>query len=129
VRLTVSRELLGKTANCRKRLWVSHLDYKVYNLGMSLLREAEMKRMGNLMRLQQQARGPVTSPGEDGQIETVATQFDEFGNPTVVVVDSKVVRGETEGLVALARSLVFVPKRPWRFLRRKRNPKIIGGEE
>lgn len=82
--------------------------------------------MARLMSLQRLSRGPVTPPGENGQMEVLATQFDKFGNPIIVVADGRVVNGETEGWIAVARLLLGAQDRVWKFKRRKRTPMIIG---
>lgn len=102
----------------------------VYDLVMTVLREAEIERIGRLTSLQKLVqRGSRTPPGLDSQIAVEATQLDEDGNPIVVVADGVVVGGETEGWIAVARLLLGTPDRVWKKVRRNwRRPRIIGDD-
>ena len=70
-------------------------------------RLAAIFRVERLMGVQRVGLGSRTSRlGEGGQITVEGTQFDEKGNPMVVVADCEVGLGETYGWLAVARLAV-----------------------
>ena len=64
--------------------------------------------------------------GEGSQITVEGTQFDEKGNPTVVVADGEVGLGEIFGWLAVAELAVPPEERKWKRMRWRRTPIIIG---
>ena len=64
--------------------------------------------------------------GEESQIMVEATQFDDEGNPVVVVADGKVGLGEAFGWLAIARLARPVGEREWKRVRRGEAPISIG---